>query len=59
MPSQSKANIETSEEDLSKYDWNGNALNRCPWLRRFSIKVATGMSLKVGIVSGEPGFATE
>jgi hypothetical protein len=36
MPSQSKANIETSEEDLSKYDWDGNALNRYPWLKHLA-----------------------
>eukprot|EP00966_Prymnesium_polylepis_P275973 6376126-Prymnesium_polylepis.1 len=36
MPSQSKANIESSENALSKYDWDGNALNRYSWLKHLA-----------------------
>ena len=33
MPSNNTKDIEDGEDDWSKYDWDGNALNRYPWVK--------------------------
>ena len=33
MSSKNKQDIDDSEKDLSKYNWDGNALNRYPWVK--------------------------
>ena len=36
MPSRSKAELEESEEDSKQFNWDGNALNRHPWVKHMA-----------------------
>eukprot|EP00966_Prymnesium_polylepis_P058385 1352002-Prymnesium_polylepis.1 len=36
MPSRSKADLEESDEDPKQFDWDGNALNRHPWVKHLA-----------------------